>query len=104
MYAEARECRAIEDFTVWKHSGGIFHRYTDATGRKKWVEFDSERRQKAEYDEVQQQSGASVLRDPVKEIELLLRRDMCAMKRYNEREYQQLYAGGWVKVARCVDS
>eukprot|EP00796_Vickermania_ingenoplastis_P010070 gene10070-7040_t len=81
----AKDCRAVDDNSVWKHANGLFHRYPAGvmSNRAIWIEYDSERRKLAQFEEMQRQGSTVVLRDSVRDVELLLRRDVAAIKRNN---------------------
>lgn len=105
LCAHAAECVASDDTTVWKHSNGLFHRYQatpGGNGKAIWKEYDADRNLLAQYEEKERQNGAVILRDNSRGgLEVLLRRDISALKQPKEREFQQMYAGTFLRVAHC---
>lgn len=96
---------ATEDYVAWKHAEGRLQRVREASGNAKalWREYDEKNQAVAELTEIgfDRSKKIVVLRENSRNIEVLLRPDLCAVKTPEEQEFRQLYMGAWLKVAHC---
>ncbi|KEG09910.1 hypothetical protein DQ04_04451010 [Trypanosoma grayi] len=84
---------------AWKHDGGSFLR--DGTSLT-WHEVDNSGSRIASFTEHSRQEGQVVLFDERRNMHLLLRSDLCAVRNNGEQNFRQLYAGKFLKTVDCT--
>lgn len=94
-----KECRPGPERQVWKHEKGTFK---SVAGTKQWQEYNSDGTLGTLFRQIHQEGTAIVIRNDEREIELLLRDDLCGIKNKGESQFQQLYSGGWLKIVDCT--
>lgn len=122
VYVSSKECNAVEDLSIWKHAGGVYRRFSPphsssflkmaqsqknsnaiSSNKAIWQEVQSNGEVIAYFEELQKDTldNIVVLGDVNRGLQVLLRRDLAAAKMDKDKEFQQLYAGGWLKVGHC---
>ena len=99
LAACAKECRSGADRMVWKHEKGTFK---NIPGTKNWQEHNNDGTLGSLFRQIHQEGTSIVIRNDEREVELLLRDDLCGIKNKGEGQFQQLYPGGWVKIVDCT--
>merc|ERR1711991_720670 len=84
---------------VWRHEKGSFKRLPNG---RDWQEMNADGTTGSLFRQVHQEGTAIVIRNDEREIELLLRDDVCGIKNKGEQQFQQLYPGGWARIVDCT--
>ncbi|ORC89547.1 uncharacterized protein TM35_000123220 [Trypanosoma theileri] len=95
----AKECSVKQGMRAWKHDGGMFLREGTTLI---WHEMDKKGTRIAAFTEEMRQDGQVILRDEKRDMQILLRSDLCAMRHGNQEEFHQLYAGQFLKTVDCT--
>ncbi len=97
--AAGKECRPGPERAVWRHEKGSFKRLPNG---RDWQEMNADGTTGSLFRQVHQEGTAIVIRNDEREIELLLRDDVCGIKNKGEQQFQQLYPGGWARIVDCT--
>lgn len=97
---DANLCKVGKSNSAWKHNGGIFRR----KGPKsiEWVEYDNDGKAGSDFVEETREGDQLVIGNQERGISILLRHDLAGIRNRGEHQFQQLYQGGWMKVADCT--
>jgi hypothetical protein len=97
---EANLCKVGKSNAAWKHNGGIFRR----KGLKsiEWTEYDNDGKPGSDFVEETREGDQIVITNHARGISILLRHDLAGIRNRGEQQFQQLYQGGWLKVADCT--
>ncbi|CUG90241.1 membrane-associated protein, putative [Bodo saltans] len=97
---DANLCKVGKSNSAWKHGGGIFRR----KGPKsiEWTEYDNDGKAGSDFVEETREGDQLVITNQVRGISILLRHDLAGIRNRGEQQFQQLYQGGWMKVADCT--
>ncbi|RNF08496.1 hypothetical protein TraAM80_02722 [Trypanosoma rangeli] len=96
---EAKECTVKKGMRAWKYDGGSFLRDGQSIT---WHEMDKKGVRLASFTEVTRQEGQVLLHDAKRNMDLLLRSDLCAVRHSGEENFRQLYAGKFMKTVDCT--
>ncbi|KAH9597611.1 hypothetical protein LSM04_004777 [Trypanosoma melophagium] len=95
----AKECDLKQGMRAWKHDGGMFLRDGNSVT---WHEMDSKGTSIAVFTEQTRQDGQIILFDEKRNMQLLLRSDLCAVRQGDQEDFHQLYAGHFLKTVDCT--
>ena len=99
LCTSAKECKPGPDRHVWKHEKGSFRKQPNG---RDWQEVNNDGTLGSLFRQIHQEGTAVVIRNDEREVELLLRDDLCGIKNKGEQQFQQLYGGSWVRIVDCT--
>ena len=94
-----KECKPGPERQVWTHENGSFRKQPNG---RDWQEMNNDGTLGSLFRQIHQEGTSIVIRNDEREIELLLRDDLCGIKNKGEEQFQQLYGGGWVRIVDCT--
>ncbi|PWU91430.1 hypothetical protein C4B63_43g1033c [Trypanosoma cruzi] len=96
---EAKECVVKKGMRAWKYDRGSFLRDGQSIT---WHEVNEKGERLATFTELTRQEGQLLLHDEKRNMDLLLRSDLCAVRHKGEENFRQLYAGKFMKTVDCT--
>lgn len=104
IFVDAKMCRESKSSSIWKHAGGSFKK----VGPNTWKEFNDKNIPTPDvFEQVLTEGTAVVIHDKRRDLQILLKDDVAGVKnseaiRRNDPNFQQLYAGSFIKVMDCT--
>jgi hypothetical protein len=84
---------------VWKHAQGSFKKMPNG---RDWQEVNNDGTLGSSFRQIHEEGSSIVIRNDEREVELLLRDDLCGIKNKGESQFQQLYPGSWIQILDCT--
>ena len=97
--SECKRCSVTSDPRVWVHDNGQFRHLKNTN---KWVEMNDKNEVVSTFEEEQRVDMQIVIGSREREVSILLQGDLAGIRNKGQQNFQQLYGGGWVKVADCT--
>mmetsp|Transcript_80259 Transcript_80259/g.93722 ORF Transcript_80259/g.93722 Transcript_80259/m.93722 type:complete len:123 (+) Transcript_80259:73-441(+) len=99
-WVDGRTCKVGKSHSAWKHGGGTFRK--TAPGSLEWIEYDGNGVAGSSFMEELKEGDQIVITNAERGISILLRNDLAGIRNKGEHNFQQLYQGGWMRVADCT--
>eukprot|EP00008_Paramoeba_atlantica_P015169 CAMPEP_0201495002 /NCGR_PEP_ID=MMETSP0151_2-20130828/51399_1 /ASSEMBLY_ACC=CAM_ASM_000257 /TAXON_ID=200890 /ORGANISM="Paramoeba atlantica, Strain 621/1 / CCAP 1560/9" /LENGTH=103 /DNA_ID=CAMNT_0047883687 /DNA_START=44 /DNA_END=355 /DNA_ORIENTATION=- len=96
----AATCTLRNEPRLWQHDKGEFRRSRGKSNS--WEEINEEGQITSRFTQQQLSGRQVILRNNERDITLVLTEEMAGIRGKGQEQFQQLYAGSWVKIADCT--